>query len=434
MLSDIVLISVLIIANGFFAAIEMAVLTVRKTRLKALTESGDQRASAALRIQNSPGDFLSTMQIGITLVGTAASAIGGVGIVRWLVPIISRFSELAPYAEGIALTGVIVLIVYFTLVFGELVPKRLALLNAEKITLTLSRPLAILSRLTYLPMKILTFSTEMVLNPIGRRQSAKPSTSSEEIELLAKQGVAEGVIQSVEGELISGIFDYTERRIRDVMTPRTAVIAFNLELPTLEALRLAKQTGYSRFPVYSDNIDHIVGYLHIKDMIWAKGDTDLNQYTRPVHFIPSSASLPEAFDLLAKTGGHLAIVLDEYGGTNGLLTLEDLLEEIVGEIEDEHSPIAEKTEHQTEGEWVFTGTTPVVEVGELLAIDFKPNGVYTTLAGFMLTRLGKIPDPGNKTSLHGYVFSVTEMDHLRIASIHVKRSLVQSSEGSIGDT
>jgi putative hemolysin len=167
MLSDILLISALILLNGFFAAAEMALLTVRKTRLKTLNENGDQRASLALRIQDNPGDFLSTVQIGITLVGTTASAIGGVGIVRFLAPQIAHFPVLRPYAEGIALTGVVLLIAYFTLVFGELVPKRLALLNAEKMALTLSAPLNTLSRLAYLPMRILSTSTEFVLKLIG---------------------------------------------------------------------------------------------------------------------------------------------------------------------------------------------------------------------------------------------------------------------------
>ena len=428
MIIDMVLIGVLILINGFFAATEMALVTVRRTRLKTLANSGNQRAAKALVIQNKPGDFLATIQISITLVGTAASAVGGAGIVRILSPIIARIQRLAPYAEGIALALVIVAIVYFTLVFGELVPKRLALRNAENITLSLIGPIDILSRLIHLPMRVLSFSTETVLKFIGSVATQHPSTSPEEIELLAKQGAAEGVIQSIEERLISGVFDYTERCVRDVMTPRTAVVAFDAKTPMLEALGLAKQAGYSRFPVYRGGLDHVVGYVHIKDIVWANEDTDLHPHTRSIQFIPSGASLPEAFDVLGKTGGHMAIVLDEYGGTHGLLTLEDLLEEIVGEIEDEHSPIAEKTEHKTEGEWVFTGTTPVSEVGELLGIDFQSKGVYTTLAGFLLASLGKIPEPGDKTSQYGYVFSVREMDRLRIANIHVQRSLIQPTE------
>jgi CBS domain containing-hemolysin-like protein len=191
---------------------------------------------------------------------------------------------------------------------------------------------------------------------------------------------------------------------------------------------MAKRSGYSRFPVYRGDLDQVVGYVHIKDIIWAKEDTDLRPLTREVHFIPSSASLPKAFDVLTITGTHMAIVLDEYGGTYGLLTLEDILEEIVGEIEDEHSPITEQLEHPMNGDWVFTGTTPISEVAELLGVDFQPQGIYTTLAGFVFASLGKIPGTGEQFGKHGYIFTVKEMDRLRIASIHVRHILLLPKE------
>jgi putative hemolysin len=428
MITVLVLIGVLILANGFFVAMEMALVTARRTRLEIKAKDGDHKATQVLAVQDQPGDFLATVQIGITLVGTAASAVGGAGIVRGLSPFIARVSGLAPYSDSLALALVIITIAYLTLVFGELVPKRLALRNAEDIAMAFTSPLRILSHLTHLPMRVLTFSTDIVLKLIGSTGTQHPSTSPEEIELLVKQGVAEGVIQFVEESLISGIFDYTERRVQDVMTPRTSIIALDEKITPAKALRIAKQSGYSRFPVYSEDLDCIVGYVHIKDVIWAKNKPDLSCCVREVQFIPSGASLPDAFNKLTLDGSHIGIILDEHGGTRGLLTLEDMLEEIVGEIEDEHSPIAEQIERKTEGEWVFAGTTPVSEVGELLGIDFQPRGVYTTLAGFILASLGKIPESGDKTSQYGYVFSVMEMDHLRIVSIHVQRSLFQSTE------
>jgi len=437
MLSDIVLICVLILANGFFAAAEMALLTVRKTRLKTLAENGDRRASSVLHIQNNPGDFLSTVQIGITLVGTAASAIGGVGIVRvgtaasaiggvgivrLLTPLIARFSVLAPYAEGIALTGVIMLIAYFTLVIGELVPKRLAIQNAETLSLSLSGPIGILSRLTYLPMKILSFSTETVIKLIGGGQPDQSSTSPEEIELIAKQGVAEGVIQSVEEQLISGVFDYTKRRLHDVMTPRTAIAALEMKMSASEALEIAKSVGYSRFPVYRESIDHVMGYVHVKDLIWASENTNLNHHCRQIHFIPGNNSLPEAFDVLAKAGSHMAIVIDEFGGTAGLLTLEDLLEEIVGEIEDEHSPVSQSFKQQSEGEWIVPGQTSIFEVGEFLKVKFHPEGKYKTIAGFMMTELGYLPVEGDQLKRFGYSFIILKRENLRIVEVSVKHA------------
>ncbi len=421
MLSDIVLITVLILTNGFFAAAEMALLTVRKTRLKTLAESGDQQAISALHIQNNPGDFLSTVQIGITLVGTAASAIGGVGIVRLLTPLIARFSVLAPYAEGIALTGVIMLIAYFTLVMGELVPKQLAIQNAETLALSLSGPIGTLSRLTYLPMKILSFSTKTVIKLIGGGQPDYPSTSPEEIELIAKQGVAEGVIQSVEEQLISGVFDYTTLRLHDVMTPRTAIVSLDLNMCISEALEIVKRAGYSRFPVYRDSIDHVLGYFHVKDLIWADESTNLDQYCRQIHFIPGNTSLPDAFDVLAKTGSHMAIVIDEFGGTHGLLTLEDLLEEIVGEIEDEHSPVSHSFKQQSEGEWIVPGQTSILEVGDFLKVKFHPGGRYKTIAGFMMAELGFVPVEGDQLIRFGYSFNILKRENLRIVEISVKR-------------
>lgn len=419
MISDILLISVLILLNGFFAAAEMALLTVRKTRLKTLAENGDRRADLALDIQDNPGDFLSTVQIGITLVGTAASAIGGVGIVRFLAPQIARFPMLTPYAEGIALTGVILLIAYCTLVFGELVPKRLALLNAEKMAITLSPPLNILSRLTYLPTRILSGSTEWALKLIGAKEQNLPSTSPEEIELLVKQGAAEGVIQSSEEKLISSIFDYTTRRLYDVMTPRTAIIAFDEKTLTPVALEVAKRIGYSRYPVYHDNIDQTIGFVHIKDLIWASESENLSQFYRPIRYIPSNSTLPGAFDLLTETGSQIAMVIDEFGGTHGLLTLEDLLEEIVGEIEDEHSPVSRSFVQESEGEWLVPGQTPILEVSDLLKVKFPSKGKYKTVAGFIMKELGFVPVEGDQLQKFGYTFIVQKRDNLRIAEVEI---------------
>jgi putative hemolysin len=428
MFIDVVLIGILILANGFFAASEMALVTTRRTRLKMIEKAGDQRAAKVLAVQDNPGNFLAMVQIGITLVGTTAAAVGGAEAVRILSPFIASIQRLAPYAQEIALVIVVVVITYFTLVFGELVPKRLAMRNAENMALSFIGPLGLLSRLAHLPIRALSFSADAVLKLIGSAAAQYPSTSPEEIELLVKQGTAEGVIQPVEERLIRGVFDYTDRRVQDVMTPRTSIVALNVETLPSEALRMAKRSGYSRFPVYSSDLDEVEGYVHIKDIIWAMGDTNLRPYTREIHFIPSGASLPKAFDVLAKTGTHMAIVLDEYGGTQGLLTLEDMLEEIVGEIEDEHSPITGQLEHPTNGGWIFAGTTPISEVAELLGVDFQPQGIYTTLAGFVLASLGKIPETGEQISKHGYIFTVKEMDRLRIVSIHVRHNLLLAKE------
>jgi len=428
MVFDFFLIGLMILLNGLFAMAELAVIAAQPTRLRAMVERGEHNASRLLAMRENPGDFLATIQIGITLAGTIASVIGGAEAVQFLTPLFATIPMMAPYSQEIALGLVVVILAYLTLVCGELLPKRLALRNAEKTALALTGPIHVFSRLTYLPMRLLSFSADLVLRLFGIASPRDPGISQEEIELAIKQGASDGVIMPFEERLINKVFDYADKTVSDVMTPRIGIIGLEVETSIVQALEEAKSSGFSRFPVFEQHIDQVIGYVHIKDLIWGidKGSI-LEKRLREIVVIPATVSLSEAFSRLTKRQKHLAIVLDEYGGTLGLLTLEDLLEEIVGEIEDEHSPIVEQIEYKTEDEWVFAGTTPVSEVGELLGIDFRPRGVYTTLAGFILASLGKIPLPGDKTSQYGYVFFVKEMDRLRIASIEVYRNVTKSA-------
>jgi CBS domain containing-hemolysin-like protein len=243
--------------------------------------------------------------------------------------------------------------------------------------------------------------------------------SPDEVEMLVRRGTAEGVFLPVQERMIARIFDYADRAVRDEMTPRTEIVAFNASMPVDKALGVAKEHGYSRFPVYRENLDHILGYVHIKDLIWAHEDILLEALTRPVVYIPEGVSLPQAFTALTRSGRQLGVVLDEYGGTDGLITLENILEVIVGEIEDEHSPLAEMPEKHAEGIWEFNGSTAIVEVGELLGIDFITNGVYNTLAGFIMSQLGTIPEEGDTVTWKNYRFTVEEMDRFRVIRVCV---------------
>lgn len=249
LLTTVVVIGFLILANGFFAALEMAVVTARSTLLKTLADAGDQRAAQVLAVQNKPGDFLAMVQIGITLVATTAAAVGGAEVVRNLSPLLAEIQGLAPYADAIAFAIVVVVITYFTLVFGELVPKRLAWRDAENMAMVFTGLIGLLSRLTHIPLRMLSYSADVVLKLLGSNAVKRPSFSPEEIELLVKQGAAEGVFHPVEERLISSVFDYTDRLVQDVMTSRTSIAALDIETSPSLALRLAQRTGYSRFPV-----------------------------------------------------------------------------------------------------------------------------------------------------------------------------------------
>jgi putative hemolysin len=338
---------------------------------------------------------------------------------RWLAPQISRLPQLEPYANQIALGMVVLVITYASLLFGELVPKRLAIRNPEKFAMTVTRFFEVLSRVVHLPIRILIASADLVLRLFGSPQIEDDAIRPEEIELLVRRGAAEGIILPVQERMIERVFDYADLSTRDEMTPRTEIIAFEADTPVPVALEIAKQHGFSRYPVIQDHIDHVLGYVHIKDLIWAHSNDHLTKMLRKAVFIPEAATLPQAFNALRRAGRQLGIVLDEYGGTEGLITLENLLEVIVGEIEDEHSPVAEVPEQNEEGQWRIAGSESISEVADLLGIEFDSRGAYNTLAGFMMSELGQIPKEDDFVSYAGYCFVVEEMERFRVVSVRV---------------
>jgi putative hemolysin len=419
MILDFILIGFLILANGFFAAAEMAVVSSRQVRLQARAEEGDSRARRALRVRENPAEFLATVQVGITLVATLASAVGGLEAARWLGPQLARVPALAAYADQIALILVVLTITYASLLFGELVPKRLAIRNPEGLSTAIVGFFEFLTRVVKWPIRILLASADLVLRILGASDLEDERTSPEEIEVLVRRGAAEGVILPIQERMIERVFDYADRSTKDEMTPRVDIISFEAQTSIKSALKTAKQHGFSRYPVVQENIDNILGYVHIKDLIWADDNDSLAEHLRPVVYIPENVTLPQAFTTLTRAGRQLGIVIDEYGGTEGLITLENILEVIVGEIEDEHSPVAEIPIQSEDGQWRIAGIEPILEVGELLGIDFDPKGVYNTLGGFITSELGDFPKEGDFVSYAGYCFVVEEMDRFRVASVRV---------------
>lgn len=420
MFSDFLLIFVLILANGFFAAAEIAVISARETRLQTQSEAGNTRATRALRLQRKPGEFLATVQVGITLVGTLASAVGGVEAARWLGPQISKITVLAPYANQIALAMVVVSLSYASLLLGELVPKRLALRHPERWAMSVAGIFEFLSRVAAWPVRFLLASADVILRFFGDSSLEDEITSPEEVGVLVRRGTSQGVFLPVQEQMITRVFDYADRATRDVMTPRMEIVALEAETPAKVALQAAQDSGFSRFPVYLKSMDQILGYVHIKDLIWAAPDALLKKLVRQVVFIPEGSTLPQAFTALTRAGRHMGIVLDEYGGTEGVITLEDLLEVIVGEIEDEHSPVAVVPKRDQQGEWRIAGGTSIVEVGELLGVNFEPGGVYVTLAGFIMAQLGRIPKVGDDVVFFGYRFSVERMERFRVQMVRIQ--------------
>ena len=419
MLSDFAFIALLILANGFFAASEMAVVSARQVRLQAMAEEGNKLAQKALQLREKPAEFLATVQVGITLVATLASAVGGVEAARWLAPQLSLLPWLEPYADELAIGIVVLMISYASLLFGELVPKRLAIRNPEKFSMSIVRIFERLSRAAQLPIRFLLASADLVLRLFGPLHTDDEITNPDEIELMVRRGAAEGVILPVQERMIERVFDYADRSTRDEMTPRTEIVSFDIETPIAKAMDIAKKHGFSRYPVIQKDADQIMGYVHIKDLIWADQSDPLSKHLRPVVYIPEGTALPKVFSTLTRSGKQMGIVIDEHGGTEGLITLENILEVIVGEIEDEHSPVTEVPKQSETGEWNISGNEAITDVADLLGIEFFPDGVYNTLAGFILYELQAIPKEGDFVSYAGLCFVVNEMDRFRIVSVRV---------------
>lgn len=419
---EILIIVVLIAINGFFAAVEMALVTSRRHRLRSLLQDGKKTAQDVLQVKEKPGHYLATVQVGITLVGSLASAFGGLAaapsVAQWLrgIPYIS------PYADQLALLLIVLTITYLSLVFGELVPKQLALRNPEGLSVALVRPVKLLGRVAALPIRFLSLSADLVLGLLGKAAERGPSTSTEEIELLVQQGTAEGIFQISEGAFVRGVFEYGDRKAFEVMTPRPEIVALDATLDPRAALDQAAKSELSRFPVYDETLDNVLGYVHLKDLVWADAQTTLKNIARQVVFIPESTALPDIYNALTKQRVHMAIVLDEHGGTAGLLTLEDVLEVIVGEIDDEYHLTHINVHKLGERSWLVSGDTLVTELNEAVGASLKTSEDYSTTAGLVMAELGHIPKVGESLQLDGFNLVVRAMDNLRIDRVLVQKS------------
>ncbi|HLD94130.1 MAG TPA: hemolysin family protein [Anaerolineales bacterium] len=422
MSQELLLIAILITVNGFFAAVEMALVTSRRHRLRSLLKQGKKSAQEVLQVKEKPGHYLATVQVGITLVGTLASAFGGLTAGPLVADWLRRFPILAPYADQLALLLIVVTITYLSLVFGELVPKQLALRNPEGLSIALVRPVQMLAKVAALPIRFLSFSTDLIIGLLGPAAKNAPSTSSEEIELLVQQGTAEGIFQISEGAFVSGVFEFGDRKAHDVMTARTEMVALDAAHNPKEALAMAAKSNLSRFPIYQGDLDNIIGYLHLKDLVWAEQNVSLKDIARQTLFIPESAPLPNIYRQLTQQRVHLAIVLDEHGGTAGLLTLEDVLEVIVGEIDDEYHLSEAELRQLGEKTWLVAGNITLEQLSESIGANLRSTEDYSTCAGLILALLGHIPTVGETTSLNGISFTVRSMDKLRIDRVLVQKN------------
>ncbi|QOX79580.1 HlyC/CorC family transporter [Trichlorobacter lovleyi] len=426
---ELIVIILLIGLNGFFSMAEFAIISIRKGRIAQLVADGDERAEIIEQFQKDPHPLLAVIQIGVTVAGSAASTVGGIIAIEHLRPTLLSlpWPILQKTAEPLAALTVVIIVSYVSLIIGELVPKAIGLQYADKVALSLARPMQIIARITAPAVLLLTSSSRAVQHLIGLRGEQDAFITREEVQHMVLEGHETGVFSESENEYIRNVFEFTHTYVREVMVPRTRMVALELQMSRDELVRIILEAQYSRYPVYHTDIEEIVGVLHDKDIMAAlvKGEElNLEQIIRPPVFVPEGKKVNELLKEMQRTRNHMALVVDEYGGISGLVTTEDLLEELVGEIEDEHDagePV--KLVQQPDGSWLVDGLTSIFDLQEPLGIKLEEAPLYETVAGLVLNELGHLPLQGETVDWNGFRLVCEQVT--RTAILQVRISVLQ---------
>ena len=425
--TQIILILLLTLLNGVLAMSEIALVAARKVRLRQRADTGDRGARAALELASAPGRFLSTVQIGITLVGILAGAFGGATLAEELGAWIAVFPRLAPYSGAIGIGVVVIAITYLSLILGELVPKQLGLNAPETIAAVLARPLKLLSKVSSPAVSLLDGSTRLIVRLLGIRPSNEPPVTEDELKSLMKQGTQAGVFEAGEQEIVARVLRLGERRIGELVTPRSAMVGLDVNDPPEVSWAKVADSPYFYFPVFEDVPDRVLGLVSVKDLwrrVAAGEKPDLRSLLTQPLYLPEGVSALRALERLRETGSHLALVMDEYGGIEGLVTLHDVLRAIVGELPtpEQDDPMAVRRE---DGSWLLDGMLSVSELPELLALDAaaaEDLDEFQTLGGFVMARMGSVPQAGDHFEWAGRRFEVIDMDSRRVDKVLVAPS------------
>lgn len=424
---EVLLIFILIIANGFFAASEIAIISSRKSRIKHLMERGDKRAELVHKLQNEPENFLATVQIGITVIGILAGAISGAVAIEILKPVFAKipFTLIQKISAPLAIGTVSLIISYLSLVLGELVPKSFALRFSEPIALSVARPVSFLSRVSSIFVKLLTCSTRIFLKPFGKIPPPEGSfITEEEIKIILKEGSEKGLFRKSEQELIHSVFKFADTTVKDIMVPRPNIKAIARDTPIDRVIEFVSDCGYSRFPVYDRILDDIKGILYEKDLLEIKveeKEVNLTDLLRPVYFVPETKKIDTLLRELQRRRMHMAIVINEYGNVEGLVTLEDIIEEIVGEIEDEYDFEDRPVKTLQDGSMIIEASLPIRDLISQHHLAFKESEDYETLAGLMLSLLQRMPRAGDIVRYGNYKLIIVDMEGRRIAKVKLEK-------------
>jgi putative hemolysin len=427
-LGQLLIIVILTLVEGVFVAAEIALVSMRRTRIETLVEEGNRSARRVQRLVAQPGRFLAVTQIGLTFLGFLASAYAAVSLTDKLQRFFEGFVITQSYAQPLALVIVTLLLSLFTIVFGELVPKSLALAHTERYALTLSAFVDFLLRPLSPLVTLLTFITSTVSRALGAGQMDEAQMSTQELRFIVERGAEQGTLEAEEEQMINAVIELGDRRVHEVMIPRIAIVAIPATATLEEAIDKVVEEGHSRIPVFEESVDEVIGILYAKDLLpFLKGPNqgrpNLRSLLRTPVFVPESMSIDDLLHEFQRRKVHLAIVLDEYGGTAGLVTIEDLLEEIVGEIQDEYDVEEPMIVRISDDEARVDGRAAVDDLAELFDTQFglEDEDEYDTVGGLIYHRVGGIPSPGDQVEVDGLQLTVESTDGRRVGKVLVVR-------------
>jgi putative hemolysin len=427
-LTQILVLIGLTLLEGFFVAAEIALVSIRRSRIDQLVEEGSGAARRVRRLLDDPGRFLAVSQLGLTVIGFFASAYAAVSLTEGLQQLLETAGLSKGNAQAIALIVVTVILALFTIVFAELVPKTLALAHPERFALTLARPIDFLARILGPVVRILTGVTRAITRILGSEVSSDAEITAEELRLIVERGGEQGVLEAEEEQMINAVIELGGRRVHEVMVPRVSITGIRVDASFEEAIDVVIEEGHSRIPAYEESIDEVVGILYAKDLLpYLKSDAaprpSLRTLLRPPVLVPESMTIDDLLHELQRRKVHIAIVLDEYGGTAGIVTIEDLLEEIVGEIQDEYDVEEPMVVRLSDDQARIDGRADVDELRELfdIQLELEDEEEYDTIGGLLYHRIGGVPAPGDRIEVDGLTLTVESTDGRRVGKVLVVR-------------
>lgn len=433
-MTEIIIIFLLLLLNAFFAMSELAIVSASRPLLRQKAKQGNRRAATALSLAEDSGNFLSTVQVGITLVGIIAGAYGGASITDKLGPVLNGYEVIAPYGHALAGAVVVVAITYFSVILGELIPKQVALRNAETIAMFVAPPMSLLSKVAAPVVYLFGASAKIVLRLIGMSPGEGEEVTEAEVHAVLAEGAESGVFEKSEHEMLRRIISLADRSVKSIMTHRTEMVAIDINDSYDEVVARIQAAGHSRYPVIDGDTDNVVGAVRAKNILRASLSPKsfrLKEFVEDLPSVPEMTTCLKAFEFFKSSNIHMAVIVDEYGSTEGIITSADLLEAIVGILPSNYDDIEDVAIRQRQdGSWLIDGRTSIHEMQLSLGLDqLSTDDGYETIAGFVVQNLRKSPQEGDRFEAFGYEFEVMDMDGRRIDKILMSRVGTQTVDG-----